>query len=101
VIAAPEFLTVEDVEQLHDAQLRLFGGLDGMRDRRALDAAVAMPAASFDGEFLHVAGFSNSRSSSHELCAPYDASRQCTVTGRLLDQVPRWCLARRTQAPLS
>ena len=56
--ASPEFLTVEDVEQLHDEQLRLFGGLDGVRDRRALEAAVAIPAASFDGQFLHVGLFS-------------------------------------------
>ena len=47
----PEFLAVEDVELLHDEQLRLFGGLDGVRDRGALEAAVAMPAASFGGEF--------------------------------------------------
>ena len=55
---SPEFLTVEDVEQLHDEQLRLFGGLDGVRDRSALEAAVAMPVASFGGEFLHVGLFS-------------------------------------------
>jgi death-on-curing protein len=57
VTVSPEFLTVEDVEQLHDEQLRLFGGLDGVRDRGALEAAVAMPAASFGGEFLHVGLF--------------------------------------------
>jgi prophage maintenance system killer protein len=33
VTDSPDFLTVEDVETLHDAQLRVFGGLDGVRDR--------------------------------------------------------------------
>ena len=30
---SPDFLTIEDVELLHDAQLRMFGGLEGVRDR--------------------------------------------------------------------
>lgn len=56
-MVAPEFLTVEDVELLHREQLRLFGGLDGVRDRRALESAVAVPTSSFGGEFLHVGVF--------------------------------------------
>lgn len=48
-----EFLTVAEVEQLHAEQLRLFGGLDGVRDRAALEAAVAVPSSTFGGEFLH------------------------------------------------
>ena len=46
---SPDFLTVEDVELLHDAQLRMFGGLEGVRDRGALEAAVAVPMATFAG----------------------------------------------------
>jgi death-on-curing protein len=48
-----EFLTVAEVEQIHAEQLRLFGGLDGIRDRAVLEAAVAVPSSSFGGEFLH------------------------------------------------
>jgi death-on-curing protein len=51
--ADPDFLTVEDVLELHDDQLRLFGGGSGIRDRGALESAVAVPQASFDGAFLH------------------------------------------------
>jgi death-on-curing protein len=58
VTAPVDFLSVEDVEQLHREQLELFGGQDGVRDRKALDAAVATPAASFDGEYLHASVFS-------------------------------------------
>lgn len=51
--AEPAFLTVEEVLDLHDDQLRLFGGGSGIRDRGALESAVAVPQASFDGAFLH------------------------------------------------
>ncbi|HEY3493513.1 MAG TPA: hypothetical protein VGK73_02460 [Polyangiaceae bacterium] len=49
----PLFLSVEEVMVLHQDQLRLFGGSDGLRDRGVLEAAVAMPAATFDGVYLH------------------------------------------------
>ena len=47
------FLSVDDVLDLHNDQLRLFGGSAGLRDRNALESAVAMPASTFDGAFLH------------------------------------------------
>jgi death-on-curing protein len=49
----PDFLSVLEVLELHDDQLRLFGGSAGTRDIGALEAAVAVPASSFDGVFLH------------------------------------------------
>ena len=47
------FLSVDDVIALHNDQLRLFGGSAGVRDRNALESAVATPASTFDGVFLH------------------------------------------------
>jgi death-on-curing protein len=49
----PIFLTVEDVLQLHDDQLERFGGSAGVRDRGALESAVAVVQATFDGKLLH------------------------------------------------
>lgn len=49
----PLFLTVEEVLALHEDQLRLFGGVAGIRDRSALESAVMTPASTFDGAFLH------------------------------------------------
>jgi len=49
----PLFLTVDEVQELHDDQLRRFGGSAGVRDLGALASAVATPASTFDGEFLH------------------------------------------------
>ncbi len=39
--------------ELHNDQLRLFGGAAGLRDRNALESAVATPASTFDGALLH------------------------------------------------
>ena len=50
---APEFLTVDDVLDLHDALLDEHGGQPGIRDRGLLESAVATPAQTFDGAFLH------------------------------------------------
>lgn len=38
---------------IHDDQVRLYGGMYGVRDAAALDAALHMPQAQFGGEFLH------------------------------------------------
>lgn len=47
------FLELEDVIAMHADQLRLFGGIDGIRDNPALASAVATPRATFAGAFLH------------------------------------------------
>jgi death-on-curing protein len=47
------FLDVDDIIEIHAAQIEIFGGSEGMRDRGLLEAAVAQPKTSFGGEFLH------------------------------------------------
>jgi death-on-curing protein len=47
------FLDVDDVIEIHAAQIEVFGGSAGMRDRGLLEAAVAQPKTSFGGDFLH------------------------------------------------
>ena len=49
----PEFLTIEDVLEIHEGQLTLFGCAAGVRDRRLLESAIAVPQAAFGGEWLH------------------------------------------------
>jgi death-on-curing protein len=49
----PEFLTVEDVLQIHDEQLAAYGGAPGVRDQALLESAVGTPKASFGGAYLH------------------------------------------------
>jgi len=47
------FLTLAEVNEIHADQIKHYGGLAGMRDINLLSSAVAMPYASFSGDFLH------------------------------------------------
>jgi death on curing protein len=49
----PLFLSLDEVLAIHRDQIRRYGGSDGIRDLRLLESALAAPAASFDGEYLH------------------------------------------------
>ena len=48
-----QYLSVEQIRALHEALMHEFGGPGDLRDRRALEAAVARPAATFGGEDLY------------------------------------------------
>ena len=47
------FLTLAEVIEIHSDQIERYGGSDGIRDMNLLSSALAMPHASFHGEFLH------------------------------------------------
>ncbi len=51
--AAPEFLDLADVLELHALQRARFGGGAGLRDGGLLESALAQPQATFAGTFLH------------------------------------------------
>ncbi len=44
---------VEQLLRIHERQVERFGGAAGVRDRGALEAALARPRATFSGEDLH------------------------------------------------
>ncbi|MDP8207264.1 MAG: type II toxin-antitoxin system death-on-curing family toxin [Candidatus Electryonea clarkiae] len=48
-----QFLTLDEVLQIHQDQITRYGGMTGMRDFGLLQSAVAMPMAQFDGVYLH------------------------------------------------
>ena len=50
---AIRFLTVNEVEAIHDDALGGHGGLSGIRDHGLLESAVMMPQAMFGGKYLH------------------------------------------------
>jgi death-on-curing protein len=52
-VSEPEFLTLEDVLELHARSLELFGGGAGIRDEGLLESALAQPQASFAGQHAH------------------------------------------------
>lgn len=43
------WITAEDVIALHSQIIKRTGGIDGLRDRSGLEAAIAAPLQSFDG----------------------------------------------------
>jgi death-on-curing protein len=47
------YLSVEQIVDLHEKQVRTFGGSVGLRDRGSLESAVARPAMTFGGEDLY------------------------------------------------
>lgn len=49
----PEFLSFDEILEIHDDQIQRYGGDAGIRDRGLLESAVAMPQQSFGGQYLH------------------------------------------------
>ena len=49
----PLFLTLAEVLNFHEYQIRRFGGESGIRDTGLLESALAQPHASYGGEWLH------------------------------------------------
>lgn len=49
----PLFLDIERVLRIHQSLIERYGGLGGIRDVGLLHSAIAMPQASFGGEYLH------------------------------------------------
>lgn len=50
---SPLFLSFAEVIEIHQYQIDHFGGEPGIRDLNLLRSALAMPSASFDGQYLH------------------------------------------------
>jgi death-on-curing protein len=51
------FLTLAEVIEIHNDQIERYGGHPGIRDYGLLCSAVAMPEASFGGNYLHIDAF--------------------------------------------
>ena len=49
----PQFLSLDEVLEIHEEQVEIYGGSPGLRDPAALESAVATPRVTFEGEFLH------------------------------------------------
>lgn len=46
------WITADDVIMIHSRIIQVTGGIDGLRDRAGLEAAIAAPLQSFGGEDL-------------------------------------------------
>lgn len=52
-IGQPRFLTIEETMAFHSIAIREYGGSLGLRDRGALESALAMPRQSIGGDYAH------------------------------------------------
>ncbi|MCI0492450.1 MAG: type II toxin-antitoxin system death-on-curing family toxin [Planctomycetes bacterium] len=49
----PYFLDMDRILRTHRSLIEAYGGIDGVRDAGLLHSAIAMPQASFGGQYLH------------------------------------------------
>ncbi len=62
------FLSEAIVLAIYDDLIRLYGGVYGIRDAAALDAALHMPQAQFSGNYLHATVFHMAAAYGFHLC---------------------------------
>jgi len=83
----PLFLSVDRVLRLHDMELRLFGGADGVRDLGLLESAIGNAEATFGGEFLHQDLFEMAAAYLYGICRNHpfvDGNKRTAVTSALV-----------------
>ena len=56
-MSEPKFLTMEQVLAIHQTQLEMFGGQDGIRDQATLESAIAQPETGFGDQYFHTFPF--------------------------------------------
>ena len=49
----PQFLSLDEVLEIHEQQIAMYGGSSGLRDSAGLESAIATPQATFGAQFLH------------------------------------------------
>lgn len=49
----PEFLSLDDVLEIHEYYIERFGGTFGIRDQGLLESAIAMPQAGNENDYYH------------------------------------------------
>ena len=49
----PLFLTLAEIIEIYNDQIKRYGGASGTRDIRLLESAIAQPKASIGGEWVH------------------------------------------------
>ena len=64
----PVFLTLDEILAIQAEQIQRYGGTKGLRARDLLESAIAMPAATYGGEFLHSTLFDMAAAYLFHLC---------------------------------
>jgi death-on-curing protein len=64
-------LSLEQILDLHERQIRTFGGSRGLRDQGAVESAIARPAMTFGGEDLYPEAADKASALMHSLVMNY------------------------------
>ena len=83
----PAFLSLADVLRIHVDQVERYGGRAGIRDQGLLQSALAMPGASFGGEFLHRSLYEVAAAYAFHLCQNHpfvDGNKRTGLTSALV-----------------
>lgn len=62
------FLTLAEIIDIHNNQIELYGGIEGIRDISLLSSAISIPQSTFDGYFLHDDLFKMAAAYIYHLC---------------------------------
>ncbi len=62
------FLNLAEAIEIHEDQIKRYGGHPGLRDYNLLCSALAMPEASFGGDYLHIDIFEMAAAYVYHLC---------------------------------
>ena len=84
---ALEFLTLADVIRVHVDQIERYGGRAGVREFRLLQSALAMPQASFGGEWLHRDLYEMAAAYAYHICQDHpfvDGNKRTALTSALV-----------------
>lgn len=52
-MTAPEFLSLDEILEIHRDQISRYGGAPGLREAGLLQSAIAQPRVMFGGQYLH------------------------------------------------
>ena len=75
----PLFLDLERVPRTHVSLIEHYGGAEGVRDVGLLHSAIAMPQASFGGEFLHKDLFEMAAAYLYHIVPPHLAASALSI----------------------
>ena len=89
-----EYLSLEQVLALHAFQIKRYGGGAGLRDRGALEAAIARPHMTFGGEDLYAEVFDKAAALMHSLVTNHpfvDGNKRVGAHAALLFLIVNGC----------
>lgn len=83
----PVFLTLAEVVDLHRRLIDEYGGAPGIRDLGLLEAALAVPQATFGGQYLHGSVFEMAAAYLYHLCRDHpfvDGNKRVSLAATLV-----------------